>query len=194
MQRQLWIFLEDSDEEEFLARLDSVQPFRRLAGRFFKGSEDDLRARPETLETAQLRAGERWVHLIQPEVSRALVAHPVTEGPFQGWSRLDEVRSEVLTLVRAAKDAQGLAPSRLMGTSSAWFAGVKTRKSLEFSTWLSAAMGLVETAYPATEYDWMRVAPGALTFQKTGGRLHYLYREVKLATTDAAPYTPHKRG
>jgi hypothetical protein len=169
--------MDEADEEEVIARLSAQHGLRRLPGRFFKGTERDLRERPEQLETAQMKAGERWIHLLHPTVSQKLVVNELTDGPFKGWSRLDEVRSEVLTLVRPLKEAQGLAPGQLRANTHAWFGGTKLRKSHDFALWAAEAMRLIET-YPATAFDWMRIAPHALDWAKNGGRLHYLYKSV----------------
>ena len=177
MQRQVWIFLDDADEEAVLRSLDAGQGLRRLNGRFFRGTEADLRSRSEQLETAELKATERWIHLLHPTATQALVVHEVPEGPFQGWSRLDEVRSEVITLVRPLKDAQGLAPGQLRANTHAWFGGEKLRKSAAFSTWAADAMRTME-GDPSTAFDWIRVAPAAAERARAGGRLHYLFRAV----------------
>ena len=127
MLRQVWIYMDETDEAAVLQRLSEQHGLRRLGGRFFKGSAQDVRDHPEQLETVQLKASERWIHLIHPAATKELVIHELKEGPFQGWSRLDEVRSEVITLVRPAKDAQGLAPGHLQANTHAWFGGAKLR-------------------------------------------------------------------
>ncbi len=192
MQRQVWIFLDDADEEELLRRLDHGGRLRRLTGRFLKGTVEDVLTRPEELETAQLKSNERWVHLIHPQASREIVLHPVTEGPFVGWSRLDEIRSEVITLVRPLKDTAGLSPAQLRANTHAWFSGEKVRKSPPFALWASEVMRTAEE-YPTTAFDWIRVAPGAAAWSRSGGRLHYLFREVALAPdgTETRMYRPH---
>jgi hypothetical protein len=192
VQRQIWIFLEEADEEEVIRVLDGGAGLRRLSGRFFRGSPEDLREKPETLETAHLRSNEHWVHLIHPEFSQALVTQPVTEGPFTGWSRLDEIRSEVITLVRPLKDAQGLAPGQVRANTHAWFGGEKLRKSPAFAQWVAESLRRVE-GYPETVFDWIRVAPGAAAWAATGGKLHYLFREVSLEKQPqlTPTYRPH---
>jgi len=179
VQRQVWIYLTDDDEKELLARLSEKAPLRRLQGRFFKGTESELRANPDALETKQLTSAERWTYLFHPAASEKLVVHTEDDGPFAGWSRVDEVRSEVLVLVRVSPDAQGLAPSRLQANTHAWFGGVKTRKSSDFSLWISDAMRIAES-FPATAFDWIHAAPGAIDWARNGGRLHYLYKPVGL--------------
>lgn len=191
MQRQVWVFLDDADERELLAELTQTGA-RTLEGRFFRGTKDDARTRPETLEGAQLRANERWIHLIHPTFSRELVVDELTDGPYAGWSRLDPVRSEVLTLVRALPEAQGLGPSRLQANTHAWFGGEKVRKSGEFSRWVSDAMRLVESRYPMVGFDWLRAAPGAESWAQAGGRLHYLYKAVPLTPPTDVVHRPHK--
>jgi hypothetical protein len=190
--RQVWIYMDEADEAEVIARLSEGHGLRRLSGRFFKGSTQDVRERSEELETAQLKATERWIHLIHPTISKELVVHALTEGPFAGWSRLDEVRSEVITLVRPLRELQGLGPGHLQANTHAWFGGVKTRKSPAFASWASDAMRLVET-YPATAFDWIRAAPAALAASQRGERLHYLYKTVEPAPlAKGTPlYRPH---
>jgi hypothetical protein len=183
VQRQVWIFLTEADAEDLIARLSAQVPLRRLGGRFFRGTAEDIRARADELETTELRKGERWTHLVHPTASRELVVHDVTEGPLAGWKRLDEVRSEVLTIVRPAPDPQGLGPGRLQANTHAWFGGARLRKSPEFSLWVADALRLAEAEYPSTAFDWLHVAPGARAFVKAGGTLHYLYKPVALAPT-----------
>lgn len=193
MQKQIWVYLTPDDEASLLGRLSERASLRVVRGRFFKGDIATLRTAAD-LETADLRKGEHWTHLLHPTATQQLVAHPMTDGPYAGWSRLDEVRSEVLSIVRPDADAQGLAPARLVANSHAWFGGDKLRKGPAFSAWLAEAMSLVEQLCPRTQFDWIRVAPGAEAFARAGGRLHYLYREVKLAPAAATEAsTPHRR-
>jgi hypothetical protein len=194
VQRQVWVFLTQADEDALVAHLAAQVPVRRLSGRFFRGSLEQLRTNPEGLETSQLRRGEKWTHLLHPIVSRELVTHPVTEGPFAGWSRLDEVRSEVITIVRPELEPQGMAPARVQASTHSWFGGTKHRKSPEFSRWVNDTLKFVQTEFPPTAFDWIHVAPGARELAKSGGRLHYLYREVGLTPPSGeTPVTrPHK--
>ena len=193
MQRQMWIFLAPEDEAGFIERLTGPDALVRLEGRFFRSSGKELLAGRDP-DGAQLSAaGERWIHFVNPAITSDLVMHPVEEGPFAGRLRLDEVRSDVLTLVRPADEGKRLGPSRLFGASHEWFGGEKLRKSADFTLWMSRAMGRVEEAFPATEHDWLRVAPGAVTYAREGGQLHYLYREIRLVGSDMTPHTPHKR-
>ncbi len=192
MERQVRIFLEAADAEALIDVLDHGQGLKRLSGRFFRGDAARIRTDPEGLETAELRPSERWTHLIHPAFSGELVTHPVLEGPFAGWSRLDEIRSEVITLITPVKDAQGLAPARLRANTHLWSGGEKIRKSPAFTQWVADAMHLVES-YPATEYDWIRIAPSAAAWARGGGCVHYLFRTVRLepapGTTEI--YRPH---
>jgi hypothetical protein len=191
VQRQVWMFLTEADADELVARLSAQLPLRRLAGRFFRGTAEDVRTRPESLETTELRRNEHWTHLIHPTASQELVVHEVTEGPYAGWSRLDEVRSEVLTIVRPDADSQGLGPGRIQANTHAWFGGAKLRKSPGFSLWVAEAMRVVEASYPATAFDWLHVAPGARTLAEGGTNLHYLYKAVPLEA--AVGVTPSSR-
>ena len=184
MQRQAWVFLTDDDERALLDRLCATTGVKVLPGRYFRGDPALVRTDPASLETAQLRRNEAWLHLVHPAASESIVIQPVESGPYAGWSKLDEVRSEVVTLVRALPEAQGLGPSRLTASTHAWFAGEKLRKSAAFTVWVAEAMRAVEDTYPVTQFDWIRVAPGARAFAAGGGRLHYLYRDVAL---DPAP-------
>jgi len=192
MQRQVWVFLNEADEKELLARLDKGVGLRRLPGRFVKGTVEDVHERPEQLETADLLTTERWTHLIHPTATRQIVLHPVTEGPFAGWSKLDEIRSEVVTLVRPLPDSAGLAPSQLRASTHAWFGAEKHRKSSEFTLWATELMRATEE-FPSTAFDWIRVAPGASEWSKSGGMLHYLFRRVALEPEAGATimHRPH---
>ncbi len=193
MQRQVWIYMLEADETQIIARLSERVPLKTLSGRFFKGTDAQVREAPETLQTAQLKANERWIHLIHPAASKEIVTHALADGPFAGWSRLDEVRSEVITLVRPSLDAQGLGPGHLQANTHAWFGGTKVRKSPEFSVWAAEAMRLIEE-YAPTSFDWLRVAPTAKAWAQQGGRLHYLYKTVQPEPAidgGTAVYRPH---
>ena len=189
----MWIFLAPEDEAEFIARIAGPDPLVRLDGRFFRSPGRELAAGRDTAGAQLSATGDRWIHFVNPAITSDLVMHSVEEGPFAGSLRLDEVRSDVLTLVRPAHEGRRLGPSRLLGASHAWFGGEKLRKSADFTLWMSRAMGRVETAFPATEHDWLRIAPGAERFTQEGGELHYLYRKIALRGGDVTPHTPHKR-
>jgi hypothetical protein len=192
VQKQVWIFLTADDEAALVDELRARAPIRALRGRFFRGTADDLRADPEALETRPARRGESVLHLIHRDASRELVADPVSDGPFAGWTRLDEVRSEVVTLVRPEHEPQRLGPSRVQAATHAWFAGTRLRKSAEFGRWVNEVLSVV-AARPRTAFDWMHVADGARALAEGGGTLHYLYRPVGLEAAAGTPATrPHK--
>lgn len=192
MQRQVWVFLTEADEEALWSRIAATHPVRRLRGRFFRGPVEQLRLAPETLETRDLRATERWSHLIHATASEALVCHAVEEGPLKGFHRLDEARSDVISIVRPSITTQGLGPARVQAATHAWFAGKRLRKSPNFSRWTNEVLSMVETL-PTTAFDWIHVAPLARTFATEGGRLHYLYRPVALEASASTLVTrPHK--
>ncbi|MFM2151969.1 MAG: hypothetical protein RL199_404 [Pseudomonadota bacterium] len=192
MQKQVWIFLTPDDEAALIEELRARAPIRLLRGRFFRGTVDDLRTNPEALETKAARRGESIVHLLHAEASRTLVAEPVTDGPFAGWTRLDEVRSEVVTIVRPEPEPQGLGPARVQASTHAWFSGTRLRKSPGFGRWVNDVLGVV-SARPATAFDWMHAADGARALAGSGGVLHYLYRPVALTAEAGTPATrPHK--
>ena len=151
MQRQVWIFLNDADEEALIQRLDAGRGLRRIVGRYVRGES----------ETAQLTKSERWTHLVHPEISKEIVLHPIAEGPYAGWSRLDEIRSEVLTIIRPMPDAAGMAPARLCANTHAWFGGDKVQRSRPRSPNRAADAMRIAEEYPPTAFDWIRVAPGA---------------------------------
>jgi len=193
VQKQAWVFLTEADEAELLSRVASRFPVRLLRGRFFQGTLDDLRRAPQSLPGRAVRSGEHIVQIWHPDISQALVADPMTEGPMAGWMRLDEVRSEVVTLVRPDRQLQGLPPSRLMASTHAWFGGQRLRKSPAFGQWAAELLDMVK-ALPTTAYDWMHVAEGARQEALAGQRLQYLYQEVALEPDPGAtPMTrPHQ--
>ena len=192
MQRQVWVFLTEADEETLWSRIAAAYPVRRLRGRFFRGSIDQLRSEPTALEVRDLRESERWTHLIHATASRELVVHEVTEGPLQGYLRLDEVRSEVISIVRPTITSQGLGPARVQSATHAWFGGKRLRKNPDFSRWTNEVLSMAEE-FPATAFDWIHVAPQARAYAGEGGRLHYLYRPVPLEGSASTPVTrPHK--
>lgn len=195
MQKQVWLFQTAADEEELFGRLAARHPLHRLGGPFFQGSLEALRSAPESLPTRQLRRGETRTHLLPAGMPGHLVAHALDDGPFAGWMRLDEVHSEVVTLVRPEPEPQGLGPSRLYLTTHVWRGGEKHRKSPEFARFANDLLNEVATHYPATAFDWMHVAPHARAYAEGGGRLHYLYQEVALAPPEEGttpPTRPHK--
>ncbi len=192
MQRQVFIFLTEADEAELVAALAERLSLRRLAGPYFQGDVARLLAAPESVPVRQQRRGEARAHLFLD--GAALVAHRMSDGPFDGWSRIDEARSEVLTLTRAEPSPQGLAPSRLYATTHWWEGATKVRKSSAFVRLVGQALDLVASSYPTCAFDWMRVAPGARAFALRGGRLHYLYQAVGLAPEPATPVTRPHRG
>ena len=192
MQKQVWVYLTEQDETALLSALTADLPLRPLQGRFFRGTVDDLRRDPASLETTAARRGEHVTVLVPSDLSVALVAQPVDEGPLAGWTRLDEVRSEVLTLVRPEPTAQGLAPARLYASTHAWFGGQRLRKSHAFGRWVNAALDRA-AAFPRTTFDWLHVAPGAAAFAGEGGVLHYLFRQVALEANPSTPvHRPHQ--
>lgn len=176
--RQVWIFLDQQDEQDLVQTLSAQTPLGVLHGRFFRGTEDDLRNDPGSLETSSIRPSEHTLHLIHPTASGKLVVDHLEDGPFAGWSRLDDVRSEVITLVRPEAGQQGLAPGRIEASTHAWLGGTKLRKSPEFTRWTASVMKTVEETYPLTGYDWIRLGPSTLAWAESGGRLHYLFRDV----------------
>jgi hypothetical protein len=193
VQKQVWLFLTEEDERALIARLSERHPVHLLPGRFFQGSVEALRA-GEPLPTRQARRTEQVSFLIHRELSRALVFDELTEGPYAGWRRLDEARSEVAMLVRPLPEPQGLAPGRLLAATHAWFGGTRLRKSAEFGRWVNE---ILETAaaYPRTAFDWLHVAPGAAAAAESGAcPLHYLYKPVGLTPEgEATPATrPHQ--
>ena len=126
------------------------------------------------------------------EARRELVADPVTDGPFAGWTRLDEVRSEVVTIVRLEPEPQGIGPARVQAATHAWFAGTRLRKSPDFGRWVNEVL-TVGASRPRTAFDWMHVATGARSLAESGGILHYLYRPVALEEEVGTPGTrPHQ--
>ena len=192
MQRQVWVFLTEADEEALWSRIAAAYPVRRLRGRFFRGSLEKLRSAPETLETRELRSTESWTHLLHDTASRELVTHAVDDGPMKGFSRLDEVRSEVISIVRPTVTSQGLGPARIQAATHAWFGGKRLRKGPEFSRWTNEVLAMAES-FPTTAFDWIHVAPQARSFATGGGRLHYLYRSVPLEAQASTHVTrPHK--
>ena len=192
VQKQVWVYLTASDEAALLAQLSARFSVRPLHGRFFRGTVDDLRRDPSALETRSGRRGEHVTHLVPSDLTAALVADPVSEGPFTGWTRLDDVRSEVITLVRPDAGPQGLAPSRLVASTHAWFGGQRLRKSHAFGRLVNEALAMVE-ALPRTAFDWLHVAPDAVRFSQSEGALHYLFRPVALVAEASTPvHRPHQ--
>jgi len=193
LQKQLWVYLTAEDEAELLERLVAEQALKVMRGRWFKGDLQTLISAPHEVETRDLSARTHYVQLLHPTASQRFVTHPVTDGPLAGFARLDEVRSEVITLMRPEPDEQGLAPSRLFANTHAWFGGERDKKSHAFARWVSTTLALAEQSYGPTSFDWLRVAPHARAWAEQGGKLHYLFREVGLKAVGQKPLTPHRR-
>lgn len=193
MQKQLWVYLTAEDEAELVSLLAAEQGVKVLRGRWFQGDVATLARTPQTLATRDLTAREHWTQLLHPTATQKLVTHPVEDGPLAGFTRLDEVRSEVMTIVRPDPEPQGLAPSRIVANTHAWFGGDRQKKSHAFSKWVTSVLTLVDSRFESTSFDWLRVAPHAKAWAQAGGKLHYLYRQVGLEAPDRGPLTPHRR-
>lgn len=193
MQKQLWVYLTAEDEAELLERLVAEQALKVVRGRWFKGDLSTLTRAPHEVEARDLSPRTHYVHLLHPTASQRFVTHPVPDGPMAGFLRLDEVRSEVITLMRPEPDEQGLAPSRLFANTHAWFGGERDKKSHAFARWVASTLALAEQSYGPTSFDWLRVAPHARAWAEQGGKLHYLFREVGLEAPGQKPLTPHRR-
>lgn len=193
MQKQLWVYLTAEDEAELLNRLTAEQSLKIVRGRWIQGDLETLLRSPEQVPARDLSDRTHYLQLLHPTASQKFVTHPVPEGPLAGCLRVDEVRSEVMTLVRPEPDEQGLAPSRLFANTHAWFGGEREKKSHAFARWVASTMALVEESYGPTSFDWLRVAPHARAWAEQGGKLHYLFREVALQAPAQKPLTPHRR-
>ncbi len=188
MQKQVWVYLTEADERALLSELCGRFPLRLVGGRFFQGDVDA----DAPLLTRPLRRTEHCTFLIHREHSRELVWEELTDGPFAGWRRLDDVRSEVIALVRPEPEQQGLGPARVAASTHAWFGGKRLRKSHEFGRFVNEVLDVVQR-YPATAFDWLHVAPEAARMALEGRPLHYLYKPVPLAAQQATPVTrPHQ--
>ncbi len=178
--RQIWLFLTESDVHELIARID-----RRDAGvvasqgRYLRGEARALLMKPKQLERRESLPGEVRHYLLHRRHSSDVVAHRQPAGPFEGWSQIDEERTDCLVLAVPRSANARLQPSRLYAHTSFWRGEDKLRKKPAFAIWANQTLRWLTEQYPATAVDFMHIGPDALARAKAGElQLTYLHRPI----------------
>ena len=178
--RQLWAFLTKTDLGQLLAELERRDPGLVVSpGRYLRGEARLLLTAPETLERRESLPGEQRLYLFHRKHSAALVVHPQPEGPFAGWSQIDEERSDCLVVRLGDAPPGDLTPARIYCYVNFWRAADKERKRPVFSIWASQSLKWLSSQLPPSGVEFVRIGPEALAKAKAGAlRLTYLYREI----------------
>ena len=178
--RQLWMFLTDADVARLLETLEAREPgLVASAGRYLRGEPRALLDDPASLERREALPGEKRVYLLHRKHSAAVVAHLQPAGPFEGWSQIDEERTDCLILRLQAAPPGKLQPARLYGSTSFWRGAEKTRKRPMFALWANATLRALSKELPSTAVQLMRIGPDALArATKQELELTYLYRPI----------------
>ncbi len=178
--RQLWAFLTEKDVRDLLEEIERREPGLICSGgRYLRGEAQELLRDPSKLDRRESLPGERRIYLFHRKHSADVVAHLQPAGPFEGWSQIDEERSDCLVL--QLKDApQGeLVPARLYAHVTFWRAADKVRKRPMFSIWAAQTLKWATAKLPQTAAKFIRIGPDALAKAKEGElRLTYLYRQI----------------
>ena len=178
--RQLWIFLSDADVERLLETLEAREPGLVVsAGRYLRGDARALLDDPALLERREAMPGEKRLYLLHRKHSADIVAHLQPAGPFEGWSQIDEERTDCLILRLQSAPPGKLQPARLYASTSFWRGAQKIRKRPMFALWATATLRALIKELPSTAVKIMRVGPDALAKAKAKElELTYLFRPV----------------
>ena len=117
-------------------------------GRYLRGEPRLLLDGPSALERRESLPGEKRLYLFHRKHSAELVVHPQHEGPFAGWSQIDEERSDCLVLRLTDSPAGELTPARLYCYVNFWRAADKERKRPVFSIWASQSLKWLAAQLP----------------------------------------------
>ncbi len=178
--RQLWLFLTDVDVERLLETLEVREPGLVVSvGRYLRGDPRALLGNSNALERREALPGEKRIYLLHRKHSADVVAHLQPAGPFEGWSQIDEERTDCLILKLQAAPPGKLQPARLYGSTSFWRGAQKIRKRPMFALWATATLRALAKELPCTAVKLMRIGPDALA-RATAKELEltYLYRPI----------------
>lgn len=178
--RQLWMFLTDADVARLFETLEAREPGLLVSGgRYLRGEPRALLSDPAALERRESMAGERRLYLLHRKHSAEVVAHLQPGGPFEGWSQIDEERTDCLVLRLQDAPAGKLQPARLYGSTSFWRGAQKIRKRPMFALWATATLRALAKELPSTSTRLMRIGPDALRRALAKElELTYLYRPI----------------
>lgn len=178
--RQLWAFLTQRDADELIAKIAAREPGLTVShGRYLRGEPRLLLDDPPALERRESLPGERRIYVLHRKYSTEIVTHLQPEGPFAGWSQIDEERTDCLVLRLKDTPAGELEPAMLYAQVTFWRAADKIRKRPMFTIWASQTLKWVATQLPPTAAKMFRIGPDALEKAKAGElKLTYLYRPI----------------
>jgi hypothetical protein len=178
--RQLWAFLTQTDVDGLIGRLAAREAgLSTSSGRYLRGEPRALLDDPGALERREAMPGERRIYLLHRKHCSEIVAHEQPAGPFQGWSQIDEERTDCLVLLCKDAPPGELVPARLYAHVTFWRAADKVRKRPMFSIWAGQTMKWAAAQLPPTGARMFRIGPDALAQARAGAvRLTYLYREI----------------
>jgi hypothetical protein len=178
--RILLAFLTDDDRAALLREFSAVSSgLVASSGRYLKGDPRGLLSDPSGLARRESLPYEDRLYLFDREQSREVVAHEQPEGPFAGWSQLDEERSDCLVLSRPREQPGGLLPSRLTAHVFLLRGEQRIRKARSFTLWAAACFRAATRLLGRTVAPSLRAGPDARRRSLAGElRLLYLNRPV----------------
>lgn len=178
--RQLWAFLTERDVDELVASIAAREDGLVMSqGRYLRGDPQDLLRAPEKLERREALPGERRLYLLHRKHSAEIVAHRQPDGPFAGWSQIDEERSDCMVLLLKQSGPRELEPARLYAHVTYWRAADKARKRPMFSIWASQTLKWLDARLATTSVKFIHIGADALARAKGGElKLTYLYRPI----------------
>ena len=179
--RQLWAFLTDDDVRELIDAIAAREPgLVQSQGRYLRGDPRALLEDPSALERREALPGERRLYLLHRKHCQDIVTHLQPEGPFAGWSQIDEERTDCLVIRMKEAAAGELEPARIYAHVTYWRAADKQRKRPMFSIWAAQTLKWIVARLPQTSSTKiLRIGPDARAraeLQKL--RLTFLYRTI----------------
>ena len=178
--RQVWAFLTAADVRDLIEKIDPLDPgLVASQGRYLRGDPQLLVKDPAALERRESLPNQRRTYLFHRRRSADIVTHLQPAGPFEGWSQIDEERSDCIVIARKIAPPGELEPSEIYAHVTYWRAATKERKRPMFSIWASQVIKWLGKQLPRTSAKMIRIGPDALAQAKSGKlRLMYLYREI----------------
>ena len=178
--RQLWAFLTQRDIDELIAAIAAREEGLVVSeGRYLRGDPQDLLRVPEKLERRESLPSEKRLYLLHRKHSADIVTHVQPDGPFAGWSQIDEERSDCMVLQTKEAPPGELEPARLYAHVTYWRAADKARKRPMFSIWASQTLKWLDARLATTSAKFIHIGPDALARARRGElKLTYLYRPI----------------
>jgi hypothetical protein len=175
--RQLWVYLTDRDVDQLIAQISAREPGLVVSrGRYFRGELQGLLENPERRESLPQ---ERRIYLLHRKHSTDLIANLQPEGPFAGWSQIDEERTDCLVIRLKGSRPGELEPASIYAHVTYWRAADKDRKRPMFSIWAGQTFKWLAARLERTSVEILRAGPDALAKAKAGEvKLTYLNRTI----------------